>query len=348
MSGNHSKGRWHRPPPCCSFCGKYQHEVTKLVARASAHICDRCVDLCDEIMQEESESSKDGPREIRSVAAKTLERIDALRNSETWILGLSTGIESIDKMTSGLQPGELVVVSARPAMGKTAFMMNIVEHAVMKEGKTALVFSLEMSAETLTQRILASMTRIDLTKIRKGILEDADWLQLVSAASLLERKPLLIDDAKLLTLDEIRDRTLQVAMEYGPIDLIVVDHLHLIQTSGKQGRHSARTAKISHSLKAIARDFHCPFIVGSQITHTMEKREDKRPVISDLREAKAVVRNADVVLTILRPHVYDSHAERGHAEISLLKHRDGPTGTCALNFIPEFTKFEEGHGTMDP
>ena len=296
---------------------------------------------CDEIMQEESEASREGPREIRSVAAKTLERIDALRNSEALILGLSTGFKSIDKMTSGLQPGELVVVSARPAMGKTAFMMNIVEHAVMEEGKTALVFSLEMSAETLTQRILASMTQIDLTKIRKGILEDADWLQLVSAASLLEKKPLLIDDAKLLTLDEIRDRTLQVAMEYGPIDLIVVDHLHLIQTSGKQGRHSTRAAKISHSLKAIARDFHCPLIVGSQITHTMENREDKRPIISDLREAKGVVRNADVVLTIFRPYVYDSNAERGHAEISLLKPRNGLSDTRALNFISEFVKFED-------
>lgn len=285
--------------------------------------------------------SHGGPESVRPLLTKAVERIDVLYQTKGALTGLSTGFRDLDEITSGLQPSDLIIVAGRPSMGKTAFMMNIAESAVIAGGAPVLVFSLEMPSDSLVLRMLSSLGRIDQSKIRTGQLGDDDWPRLTSAVTLLNDKPLLIDDTPALTPNEIRSRARRVAREHGNLGLIVIDYLQLMQVSGTIENRAGEISEISRSLKGIAKEFDCPLIAGSQLNRSLEQRPDKRPIMSDLRESGAIEQDADVIMAVYRDEVYHDDAEKGIAEIIILKQRNGPIGKKKLAFAGQYTKFED-------
>jgi replicative DNA helicase len=274
--------------------------------------------------------------------AQAIEKIDELYLTKGALTGLSTGFQDLDDITNGLQPSDLVIIAGRPSMGKTAFMMNIAESAVISGGKPVLVFSLEMPSHSLIMRMLSSLGRIDQGKIRTGQLGDDDWPRLTSAVTLLNDKPLFIDDTPGLTPTEMRARSRRIVREHGPLGLIVVDYLQLMQVSGMSENRAVEISEISRSLKSIAKEFDCPVIAGSQLNRSLEQRTDKRPVMSDLRESGAIEQDADVIMAVYRDEVYhEDTPDKGIAEIIILKQRNGPIGRKKLAFVGRFTKFED-------
>jgi replicative DNA helicase len=285
--------------------------------------------------------SSGGPESVRPLLTKTIERIDLLFQNKGALTGVSTGFRDIDDMTSGLQPSDLIIIAGRPSMGKTAFMMNIAEAAVISGGAPVLVFSMEMPSDSLVMRMLSSLGRIDQSKIRTGQLGDDDWPRLTSAVTLLNDKPLFIDDTPALTPNEIRSRARRVAREHGKLGMILIDYLQLMRVAGNTENRAGEISEISRSLKAIAKEFDCPLIAGSQLNRGLEQRPDKRPVMSDLRESGAIEQDADVIMAIYRDEVYHEDAEKGVAEIIILKQRNGPIGKKKLAFVGQYTKFED-------
>ncbi len=282
-----------------------------------------------------------GPESVRPLLTKAVERIDQLFQTKGALTGISSGFRDIDEITSGLQPSDLIIVAGRPSMGKTAFMMNIAESAVISGDAPVLVFSMEMPADSLVMRMLSSLGRIDQSKIRTGQLGDDDWPRLTSAVTLLNDKPLFIDDTPALTPNEIRSRARRVAREHGPLGMILIDYLQLMQISGTTENRAGEISEISRSLKSIAKEFECPVIAGSQLNRGLEQRPDKRPIMSDLRESGAIEQDADVIMAIYRDEVYHEDAEKGVAEIIILKQRNGPIGRKKLAFVGQYTKFED-------
>jgi len=285
--------------------------------------------------------STGGPESVRPLLTKTIERIDLLFQNKGALTGVSTGFRDIDDMTSGMQPSDLIIIAGRPSMGKTAFMMNIAEAAVISGGAPVLVFSMEMPSDSLVMRMLSSLGRIDQSKIRTGQLGDDDWPRLTSAVTLLNDKPLFIDDTPALTPNEIRSRARRVAREHGKLGMILIDYLQLMRVAGNSENRAGEISEISRSLKAIAKEFDCPLIAGSQLNRGLEQRPDKRPVMSDLRESGAIEQDADVIMAIYRDEVYHEDAEKGVAEIIILKQRNGPIGKKKLAFVGQYTKFED-------
>jgi replicative DNA helicase len=285
--------------------------------------------------------NRGGPQSIRPLLTKAVERIDQLFQTKGALTGVSSGFRDIDDITSGLQKADLIIVAGRPSMGKTSFMMNIAESAVISEGKPVLIFSLEMPSDSLILRMLSSLGRIDQGKIRTGQLGDDDWPRLTSAVTLLNDKPLFVDDTPALSPNEIRSRARRVAREYGQLGMIVVDYLQLMQITGGSENRAGEISEISRSLKAIAKEFNCPLIAGSQLNRSLEQRPDKRPIMSDLRESGAIEQDADVIVAVYRDEVYHDDAEKGLAEIIILKQRNGPIGRKKLAFVGQYTKFED-------
>jgi replicative DNA helicase len=285
--------------------------------------------------------SRGGPQTIRPLLTKAVERIDELFQTKGALTGLSTGFREIDEMTMGLQPGDMVVVAGRPSMGKTSFAMNIAENAVLAGDKPVLIFSMEMPADSLIVRMLSSLGRIDQTKIRSGQLGDDDWPRLTSAVTLLNDKPLLIDDTAALSPTEMRSRCRRVVREHGSLGLVVIDYIQLMQVTGGSENRATEISEISRSLKGIAKEFECPVIALSQLNRSLEQRPDKRPIMSDLRESGAIEQDADLIMAIYRDEVYHEDAEKGVAEVIVLKQRNGPIGRRKLAFIGQYTKFED-------
>ena len=285
--------------------------------------------------------STGGPDSIRPLLTKAVERIDLLFQTKGAITGISTGFRDIDEITSGLQDSDLIIIAGRPSMGKTALMMNIAESAVISGDSPVLVFSMEMPSDSLVLRMLSSLGRIDQSKIRSGQLGDDDWPRLTSAVTLLNDKPLFIDDTPALTPNEIRSRSRRVAREHGKLGMILIDYIQLMQVSGTPENRAGEISEISRSLKAIAKEFKCPVLAGSQLNRGLEQRPDKRPIMSDLRESGAIEQDADVIMAIYRDEVYHDDAEKGIAEIIILKQRNGPIGKKKLAFIGQYTKFED-------
>jgi replicative DNA helicase len=257
------------------------------------------------------------------------------------LTGLSTGFKDLDDITSGLQDSDLIVVAGRPSMGKTSLAMNFAESAVINGEGSVLVFSMEMPADALMMRVLSSLGRIDQSKIRTGQLKDDDWPRLTSAVTLLNDKPLWIDDTAALTPNDIRSRARRLVREHGHLSLIVVDYIQLMQVTGTPENRTGEISEISRSLKNIAKDFGCPVVALSQLNRSLEQRPDKRPIMSDLRESGAIEQDADVIMAIYRDEVYNEDAEQGIAEIIVLKQRNGPIGRKRLAFIGQYTKFED-------
>ncbi len=285
--------------------------------------------------------SSGGPESVRPLLTRAVERIDVLFQTKGALTGISSGFRDIDEMTSGLQPADLIIVAGRPSMGKTSFMMNIAESAAISGESPVLVFSMEMPSDSLVLRMLSSLGRIDQTKIRTGQLGDDDWPRLTSAVTLLNDKPLFIDDTAALSPNEIRSRARRVAREHGKLGMILLDYIQLMQVSGTPENRAGEISEISRSLKSIAKEFDCPVIAGSQLNRSLEQRPDKRPIMSDLRESGAIEQDADVIMAIYRDEVYHEDAEKGIAEIIFLKQRNGPIGRKKLAFVGQYTKFED-------
>ncbi len=290
----------------------------------------------------EERPNEGGPVGVNPLLKKAVDKIDELFNSEGSMTGVTTGFEDLDGATGGMQPSDLIIVAARPSMGKTTFAMNLVENALMAQDKPVLVFSLEMPADQLVTRMLSSLGRINQTKVRSGKLEEDDWPRLTTAVNLLRDKPLFIDDTAGISPTEMRNRARRIVREHGDISMIMIDYLQLMQIKGgmSEGR-TAEISEISRSLKALAKELECPVIALSQLNRALEQRPNKRPVNSDLRESGAIEQDADVIMFIYRDEVYNEDSpDKGIAEIIIGKQRNGPIGTTRLAFIGQFTKFE--------
>ena len=283
-----------------------------------------------------------GPQAVRPLLQKALDRIDKLFQSTESITGLSTGFTDLDDRTSGLQNGDLVIVAARPSMGKTTFAMNLVENAMLRSGKPVLVFSMEMPAEQLVMRMLSSLGRIDQGRVRSGKLEEEDWPRLTSTMTMLSEQKLLIDDSASLSPNDVRTRARRVAREQGGLGLIMVDYLQLMRVPGLESNRVNEISEISRSLKALAKEMECPVIALSQLNRSLEQRPNKRPVMSDLRESGAIEQDADVIMFIYRDEVYNPESpDKGTAEIIIGKQRNGPIGALRLAFHGKYTRFED-------
>jgi replicative DNA helicase len=290
----------------------------------------------------EQQQKGGGPQALRPLLQKALDRIDKLFQSTESITGLSTGFTDLDDRTSGLQNGDLVIVAARPSMGKTTFAMNLVENAMLRSGKPVLVFSMEMPAEQLVMRMLSSLGRIDQGRVRSGKLEEEDWPRLTSTMTMLSEQKLLIDDSASLSPNDVRTRARRVAREQGGLGLIMVDYLQLMRVPGLESNRVNEISEISRSLKALAKEMECPVIALSQLNRSLEQRPNKRPVMSDLRESGAIEQDADVIMFIYRDEVYNPESpDKGTAEIIIGKQRNGPIGALRLAFHGKYTRFED-------
>ena len=290
----------------------------------------------------EDRPNQGGPEDINPLLKRAVDKIDFLFNNDSDMTGVTTGFDDLDKKTAGMQPSDLIIVAARPSMGKTTFAMNLVENALMASNRPVLVFSLEMPADQLVTRMLSSLGRIDQTRIRTGKLEDDDWPKLTTAVNIMRDKPLFIDDTAGISPNEMRARARRIVREHGDLSLIMVDYLQLMQikTGNTEGR-TAEISEISRSLKALAKELECPVVALSQLNRSLEQRPNKRPVNSDLRESGAIEQDADVIMFIYRDEVYNEDSpDKGVAEIIIGKQRNGPIGTSRLAFIGKFTKFE--------
>lgn len=290
----------------------------------------------------ENRPNQGGPEGVNVLLKKAVDRIDTLFNSDGDLTGVTTGFDDLDKKTAGLQPSDLVIVAARPSMGKTTFAMNLVENALMSTNRPVLVFSLEMPADQLVTRMLSSLGRIDQTRVRTGMLEEEDWPKLTTAVNMMRDKPLFIDDQAGISPNEMRTRARRIVREHGDLALIMVDYLQLMQMKGSNiESRTQEISEISRSLKALAKELECPVVALSQLNRSLEQRPNKRPVNSDLRESGAIEQDADVIMFIYRDEVYNEDSEhKGVAEIIIGKQRNGPIGTSRLAFIGKYTKFE--------
>ncbi len=278
---------------------------------------------------------------VNELLRRAIERIDLLFNSDTEITGLSTGFADLDQMTSGWQDADLVIVAGRPSMGKTAFAMNMVEHALLHQERPVLVFSLEMPASQIIIRLLSSLGKIDQTRMRSGKLTPDDFTRLATAAARLKDRPLFIDDTSGITPMEVRNRLRQMVREHGRPALIAVDYLQLMSSSTRAEGRVQEISQISRELKGLAREFDCPVVVLSQLSRNVEQRPNKRPVNSDLRDSGAIEQDADVIVFIYRDEVYhEDTADKGIAEVIIGKQRNGPIGVCRLAFLGKYTRFE--------
>ena len=308
--------------------------------RRSAELLDQAEREVFEIAEQGAKTT--GPQAVKDVLAAVVEKIALLHESNDPLTGVSTGYKELDKMTSGLQKGDLIIVAGRPSMGKTSFAMNLAENALMKDDLPVLVFSMEMPAESIVQRMLSSLGRVDQTVVRSGKLTEDDWPRLTSAMNLIQDRKLLIDDTPALSPNEIRARARRVARDHkGELGLILVDYLQLMQVPGQANRVE-EISEISRSLKALAKEMKVPVIALSQLNRGLEQRTDKRPVMSDLRESGAIEQDADIIMFIYRDEVYnpDNVESKGIAEIIISKQRNGPIGKCRLAFLGQYTRFE--------
>jgi replicative DNA helicase len=291
---------------------------------------------------EEGSRNKQGFQSMDTLVVELLDRVQEMANNPNDITGVPTGFYDLDRMTSGLQAGDLVVLAARPSMGKTALAVNIAEHVALNEGLPVAVFSMEMGASQLAVRVVGSIGRIDQGHLRTGKLSDEEWPRLADAIDRLKTVSLHIDETPGLTTSELRANARRLARQCGKLGLIVVDYLQLMtgSTSGGDNR-ATELGEISRGLKMLAKELQCPVIALSQLNRSVEQRTDKRPMMSDLRESGAIEQDADIIMFIYRDDYYNKESkEPGIAEIIIGKQRNGPTGTVRLTFLKPLTRFE--------
>ena len=330
----------------------------KAVLRALQEVATRIVDSVyhpegrtpDELLQQaeadvfsiaHSHNDQNTMLPIGTVLAKTTERIDQLYHSGQSLTGAPTGYQDLDKMTSGLQKGDLVIIAGRPSMGKTILGGNICEYIAIATKRPSLFFSLEMPSESIVMRMLSSLGRIKQERIRSGKLRDEDWPKMTSAIGLLSEAPIFIDDTGGISPSELRSRARKIAREHGDLGVIVVDYLQLMRVPELRDNRVQEISEISRSLKLIAKELNVPVVALSQLNRSLESRTDRRPVNSDLRESGSIEQDADVISFIYRDEVYNSDSpDKGTAEIIIGKQRNGPIGTVRLSYMGEYVRFD--------
>ena len=276
---------------------------------------------------------------LRDLLEQSLDRLEALFERGEAITGVPTGYADLDEQLAGLQPSNLVIVGARPAMGKTSFALGMAAHAAMEAGQPVLVFSLEMSHQELTQRLLSAEARVDATRLRNGKLQDSDWPKISHAIGRLGEAPIYIDDNPNLTIMDIRAKARRLKSRSG-LGLVVVDYLQLMTGRARAENRQVEVSEISRGLKILARELQVPVVALSQLSRNLEMRSDKKPVLADLRESGSLEQDADVVIFLYRDEVYKTDSpDRGVADVIVAKHRNGPTGVTQLAFLQQYTRF---------
>ena len=293
-------------------------------------------------ISEEGARGKQGFLDMQPLLTQVVERIDMLynRDNPSDVTGVPTGFTDLDRMTSGLQPGDLVIVAGRPSMGKTSLALNMGEHVALETGMPVGIFSMEMGASQLVMRMLGSVGKLDQHKVRTGRLADEDWRKLTDAVGRLNDAPIHIDETAALNALELRARARRLHRQYGKLGLIVVDYLQLMSASSQGENRATEISEISRGLKALAKELNVPVVALSQLNRSLEQRPNKRPVMSDLRESGAIEQDADLILFIYRDEVYNPDSpDKGKAEVIIGKQRNGPIGTVTLVFQGEYTRF---------
>lgn len=299
-------------------------------------LLDRAEQMIFELSQRKVQT---GFTPIRTILMDTFQRIEDLYNNKGQITGVPSGFTDLDRLTSGFQSSDLIIVAARPSMGKTALCTNFCQNAAIRKNLPAAIFSLEMSKDQLVQRILCGEAMVDQQKVRSGQLNEADWTKLSQAAGPLSTAPIFIDDNPGISVMEMRAKARRLKAEKG-LSLIVIDYLQLMNSSRKTENRQQEISEISRSLKGLARELSVPVIALSQLSRAVEQRSDKKPMMSDLRESGSLEQDADLVMFIYRDEYYNPESEkRGIAEIVIAKQRNGPVGSVELGFLKEFTKF---------
>lgn len=277
---------------------------------------------------------------IRSAVKEAFQQLQQRYETRGSVTGLPTGFTDFDEMTAGLQPSDLVILAARPSMGKTALALNMAEYAALKTKKAVVIFSMEMSASQLAFRLISSLGRINQQHLRTGDLQDEEWPRVTSAITLLSEAKIFIDDTPALSPVELRSRARRLKREHD-LGLIVIDYLQLMAVPGNQENRATEISEITRGLKALAKELNVPVLALSQLNRSLEQRTDKRPVMADLRESGAIEQDADVIVFIYRDEYYNKDsADKGAAEIIIGKQRNGPTGSLKLTFLGQYTKFE--------
>ncbi|MGN1333944.1 MAG: replicative DNA helicase [Anaerovoracaceae bacterium] len=278
---------------------------------------------------------------IQDVLLTNIKLIDAAAQNKDKIVGIPTGFKDIDEKTSGLQRSDLIIVAARPAMGKTAFALNIAQQSAVKAGSSVMIFSLEMSKEQLGQRLLAMQARVEIQKLKQGDLDRKDWDRITMALDELNNTKIVIDDTPGISIMEMRNKCRRLKAEQG-LDLVVVDYLQLMSLQGKTDNRQQEISTISRNLKLLAREIECPVIVLSQLSRAPEQRQDHRPVLSDLRESGSIEQDADIVIFLYRDDYYNENTDKpGVCEVNIAKHRSGPTDKVELTWVSRYTKFSD-------
>jgi len=326
-------------------------EVSTTIVQAAFEGKASPTELLDEaesrIFQVAQQQTRDGFTRIKELLWPTMERIEALQRGGKTVTGVATGFGDLDEMTSGFQPSELIIVAARPSMGKTAFTLNVAQHAAIEHNVPVAFFSLEMSKESLVQRMLTSEARIDAQRLRKGLLRDDDFPRLARAAGILSSAPVWIDDTPGMTLLEMRSKARRLKADSG-IGLVVVDYLQLMSGPTNSESRQQEVSQISRGLKALAKELAVPVVALSQLSRAPEQRtgDNKRPQLSDLRESGAIEQDADLIMFLYRQEFYDGPVDKdgnsleGKAEVIVGKQRNGPTGIVNLFFHKQYTRFE--------
>ena len=307
--------------------------------RTASQVLDDAERLVFEIAEKGSRGRK-GFQSLKQILPEAVDRIDMLHQSDGSITGVSSGYTEFDKLTAGLQPGDLVIIAGRPSMGKTTFAVNIAENAAIGSKIPVAIYSMEMPSQQLAFRMISSLGRVDQTHLRTGNFPDEDWSRINTAVQLMSDAPIFIDDTPSMSPTEIRARARRLHREHG-LGLIVIDYLQLMQVEGSKENRATEISEISRGLKALAKELSVPVIALSQLNRSVEQRTDKRPVMSDLRESGAIEQDADLICFIYREEVYNPETPRkGIADVAIAKQRNGPIGDFLLTFVGRYTKFE--------
>ena len=276
---------------------------------------------------------------IREIVMNAMNRIEAASRNKGVVTGIPTGFIDLDYSTAGMQPSDLILLAARPSMGKTAFVLNIAQYVAFKQNETVAIFSLEMSKEQLVNRLFSLESKVDSQHIRTGNLTDTEWEKLIESAGIIGKSHLIIDDTPGISISELRSKCRKYKLEHG-LKMIIIDYLQLMSGSGRTDSRQQEISDISRSLKALARELNVPVLALSQLSRAVEQRPDHRPMLSDLRESGAIEQDADVVMFIYRDDYYNKDTElKGVAEVIIAKQRNGPIGTINLAWLPDYTKF---------
>jgi replicative DNA helicase len=307
----------------------------------------KAVDIAESKMFEVAEDrTADSTRQIDELLNEAMDHLETKFENDNAITGTATGYDDLDDLLSGLQPGALNIVGARPAMGKTAFGLGMATHVAKTSGQPVVVFNLEMGHSEITQRILSSEAKVDSTKLRTGRLNESDWSKVGLAVGRLEI-PLFLDDNPQVTVMEIRAKARRIKAQYGGLGLVVIDYLQLMGGSGRAENRQLEVSDISRNLKILARELEVPIVALSQLSRNLEARQDKRPMLSDLRESGSLEQDADVVMFLYRDEVYNPESpDKGSAEVIVSKHRSGPIGTKRLVFLGQYTRFDNAARAM--